>query len=252
MARTPFVCGNWKMFTNARTGKALAAAVAAGVNDDRVGVAVCPPYPYLALIAEVIAGSRVHLGAQNLYPATEGAFTGEVSPTMLKDIGCQYAIVGHSERRHGLGEKNAFINHKVSSAFQAGLKVILCIGETIEEREAGETEAILQIQLLEGLLGLDPAFLPSLVIAYEPFWAIGTGRNATPEQAQQAHVYVRGLFAQRFGPAAADQLVIQYGGSVKPENARSILSQPDVDGALVGGASLKADSFLAIVDAAKG
>lgn len=251
MARTPFVCGNWKMFTNSHSGKALAAAVAAGVSDDRVQVAVCPPYPYLALIAEVLAGSRVKLGAQNLYPATEGAFTGEVSPTMLKDIGCEYAIVGHSERRHGLGEKNAFINHKVASAFAAGLKVILCIGETIEERQAGETEAILQIQLLEGLLGLNPDYLPNLVIAYEPFWAIGTGHNATPEQAQQAHAFVRGLFSQRFGQAAADRLVIQYGGSVKPENARTILAQPDVDGALVGGASLKADSFLAIVAAAK-
>jgi triosephosphate isomerase len=250
MARTPFVCGNWKMFTNAHSGKALAAAVATGVRDDRVRVGVCPPYPYLALIAEALAGSRVNLGAQNLYPATEGAFTGEVSPAMLKDVGCRFVIVGHSERRHGLGEQNAFINHKVKSAVAVGLEAILCIGETLEERQGGETEAVLQTQLVEGMKGFPESEIGKLVIAYEPFWAIGTGHNATPEQAQQAHQFIRRLFSKQYGSGAADRLIIQYGGSVKPDNSRSILSQPDVDGALVGGASLKADSFLAIVAAA--
>jgi triosephosphate isomerase len=250
MARKPFVCGNWKMFTNARTGKELAASVAAGVKDDRVRVALSPPYPYLALIAEVLAGSRVELGAQNLYPAVEGAFTGEVSPAMLVDVGCQFVILGHSERRHIVGEDSGFIDRKVQAAFAAGLQVILCIGETLAERELNHTEDVLRKQLVGALQGCDEAHIDKLVIAYEPVWAIGTGRNATPEQAQAAHQFIRGLFAARLGRAAADGLIIQYGGSVKPENAGEILAQPDVDGALVGGASLKAESFLAIVAAA--
>jgi triosephosphate isomerase len=250
MARKPFVCGNWKMFTNARTGKGLAASVAAGIQDDRVRVAVCPPYPYLALIAEVLAGSRVELGAQNLYPAVEGAFTGEVSPAMLDDVGCKFVILGHSERRHIVGEDSGFIDRKVQAAFAAGLQVILCIGETLAERELNHTEDVLRKQLIGALQDCDEAHIDKLVIAYEPVWAIGTGRNATPEQAQAAHQFIRGLFANRLGVAAAEGLIIQYGGSVKPENAREILAQPDVDGALVGGASLKAESFLAIVAAA--
>ena len=250
MARTPFVCGNWKMFTAAHSGKALAATVAAGVTDQRVRVGICPPYPYLALIAETLVGSRVGLGAQNLYPANEGAFTGEVSPAMLKDVGCSFVIVGHSERRHGLGEQNAFINHKIKSALAVGLEVILCVGETLEERQAGETESIIQTQLIEGVQGFSESEIGNIMIAYEPVWAIGTGQNATPEQAQRAHEFIRGLCSRHYGPGAADRLIIQYGGSVKPDNARAILSQPDVDGALVGGASLKADSFLAIVAAA--
>jgi len=250
MARTPFVCGNWKMFTEAHSGKALAATIAAGVTDERVRVGICPPYPYLALIAETLAGSRVALGAQNLYPANEGAFTGEVSPAMLKDVGCHFVIVGHSERRHGLGEQNAFINHKMKSALAVGLEVILCVGETLEERQAGETESIIQTQLIEGVQGFSGSDIANIMIAYEPVWAIGTGQNATPEQAQRAHEFIRGLCWRHYGPGAADRLIIQYGGSVKPDNARAILSQPDVDGALVGGASLKADSFLAIVAAA--
>jgi triosephosphate isomerase (TIM) len=251
MARRPFVCGNWKMYTNAHSGKALAVAIATAVTDDRVRVAICPPYPYLALIAEVIAHSRVELGAQNLYPAKEGAFTGEVSPGMLVDVGCRYVILGHSERRHVIGEKPEFIDQKVLAAFAAGLNVILCIGETLAEREANHTERVIKDQLLDALQGCDPTHIDKLVIAYEPVWAIGTGQNATPEQAQEIHGFIRGLFADRVGRDAADRLVIQYGGSVKPENAAAIMAQPDVDGALVGGASLKAASFLAIVAAAR-
>src|SRR5688572_11338626 len=180
MPRTPLVCGNWKMFTSTSTGRELAEAVVQGVTDDRVQVAVCPPYPYLALLAEVLRGSRVALGAQNLYPAKEGAFTGEVSPEMLVDVGCRYVILGHSERRHVLHEKDAFINHKVRAAVEAGLTVIFCVGETLEVRDADLTDAIVVQQLYEGLRGLPRERIGQVVIAYEPVWAIGTGRNATP------------------------------------------------------------------------
>jgi triosephosphate isomerase (TIM) len=246
--RKKFVAGNWKMFTTARTARDLAAAVVQKVgSDNRVTVAVCPPFPYLATVAEVLRGSPVGLGGQNVYPEKEGAFTGEVSPTMLVDVGCQYVIVGHSERRHKLGETDAFINRKVKAALAASLTVILCVGETLEQREANHTEAVLDTQLTGGLAGLTANDLGRLVIAYEPVWAIGTGRNATPEQAQAAHVFVRRGVGQLCGDAAAQALVIQYGGSVKPDNAATLLSQPDVDGALVGGASLNADQFLAII-----
>jgi triosephosphate isomerase len=250
MARTPFVCGNWKMFTTAATARELAAAVVRGVADDRVRVAVCPPFPYLMAVAEVVKGSRVGLGAQNLYPAKEGAFTGEVSPPMLVDVGCKYVIVGHSERRHVLGESDEFINRKVHAALDAGLTVILCVGETLAERQGDQTHGVLDRHLTEGLKGVSASALDRVVIAYEPVWAIGTGLNATPAQAQEAHVFLRHRFSQLYNAAAADQLVIQYGGSVKPDNAVELMSQPDVDGALVGGASLKADSFLAIAHAA--
>ncbi len=249
--RTPFVAGNWKMFTTADRARELAAAVARGVNGERgVTVAVCPPFPYLVVVAEAIRDSQVGLGAQDVYPEKEGAFTGEVSPAMLLDVGCRYVIVGHSERRHVLGESDAFINRKLKACLTAGLTAIFCVGETLAEREAGQTEAILNRQLTEGLAGVDPSLARGLVVAYEPVWAIGTGRNATPEQAQEAHAYVRGRIAELLGPALAAGLRIQYGGSVKPDNAASLMAQPDVDGALVGGASLQAESFLAIVRAA--
>ncbi len=249
--RTKFVAGNWKMYTTAATARQLAMQVVQGVGlDRRVAVAVCPPFPYLGLVAEVLRGSPVALGAQNLYPEKEGAFTGEVSPTMLLDVGCRYVILGHSERRHKLGETNAFINRKVQTALAAGLNVILCVGETLEEREANRTEAILDEQLTAGLAGVPAAGLEHMVLAYEPVWAIGTGRNATPDQAQAAHAFLRRRTAALYTLAVAEALRIQYGGSVKPDNAASLLSQPDVDGALVGGASLQADQFLAIVRAA--
>jgi triosephosphate isomerase (TIM) len=251
MPRTKFIAGNWKMYTTAATAQSLAAAVVQGLGgEDRVTVAVCPPFPYLARVAEVLRGSRVALGAQNLYPAREGAFTGEVSPVMLVDVGCQYVIVGHSERRHVLGETDAFINRKVQAALEAGLRVILCVGETLAQRQDNETEAVLERQLEGGLAELKAETLQRLVIAYEPVWAIGTGVNATPEQAQQVHAFLRRRIAEMFGEETAARLPIQYGGSVKPENARLLVQQPDVDGALVGGASLKADQFLAIVRAA--
>jgi triosephosphate isomerase len=249
--RTKFIAGNWKMFTNAASARQLAQAVAQGVGtDDRVHVAVCPPFPYLLAVGEAVKGSRVALGAQNVFPEKEGPFTGEVSPAMLLDCGCRYAIVGHSERRHVLGETDAFIHRKVHAALAAGLRVILCVGETLAEREGNRTEHVLEMQLNGGLAGLQAAALEGLVIAYEPVWAIGTGRNATPAQAEEAHAFIRRRVGEKFGEETAGRLPIQYGGSVKPENAASLLHQPDVDGALVGGASLKADQFLAIVRAA--
>ncbi|HKI33874.1 MAG TPA: triose-phosphate isomerase [Gemmataceae bacterium] len=251
--RKKFIAGNWKMYTTAATARELASAVARGVGAEaRVSVAVCPPFPYLIPVAEALRGSSVALGAQNVYPEKEGAFTGEVSPPMLLDVGCRYVIVGHSERRHVLGENDALINRKVHAALAAGLQVILCVGETLREREADRTEAVLETQLSGGLAGLTAERLAPLVIAYEPVWAIGTGKNATPEQAQEAHAFIRRRVGQTFGEKTASALPIQYGGSVKPENAATLLGQPDVDGALVGGASLKADSFLAIVRAACG
>ncbi|HZT79401.1 MAG TPA: triose-phosphate isomerase [Gemmataceae bacterium] len=250
--RKPFVAGNWKMYTTAAKARELAAAVAQGVPDDRVTVAVCPPFPYLAAVADVLRGSRVALGAQNLYPEKEGAFTGEVSPAMLADVGCKYVILGHSERRRKpeFAESDAFINRKLRAALAAGLLPILCLGETIEEREAGRTEQVLDAQLTGSLAGLDAAGLAKVVLAYEPVWAIGTGRNATPQQAEEAHAFLRRRVREQFGEPAAAGLVIQYGGSVKPDNAAALMGQPDVDGALVGGASLQAESFLAIVRAA--
>jgi triosephosphate isomerase len=249
--RQKFVAANWKMYTTTATAKQLAAAVVKGLgNETRVGVAVCPPAPYLIPVGDVLRGSAVALGAQNAYAEKEGAFTGEVSPVMLADVGCKYVILGHSERRHKLGESDALISRKVRAAIAAGLQVILCLGETLAERQANRTEAVLDTQLDGSLAGVDAAGFAKVVLAYEPVWAIGTGQNATPEQAQQAHAYIRSRIAGKFGDAAAQAVVIQYGGSVKPDNAASLMHQPDVDGGLIGGASLNADQFLAIVRAA--
>jgi triosephosphate isomerase len=249
--RKKFIAGNWKMFTDSISAELLAAAVVQGVgSEDRVTVAVCPPFPYLSRAFQTVKDTPVALGAQNLYPAKEGAFTGEVSPAMLVDVGCKYVILGHSERRHGMGESDTFINRKVHAALAAGLKAILCIGETLEERKAERTHDVLGAQLTGSLTGIDAAALANITLAYEPVWAIGTGVNATPHQAQDAHAYVRRRVGELCSAEAAQQVVIQYGGSVKPDNARVLMSQADVDGALVGGASLKAQDFLAIVRAA--
>jgi triosephosphate isomerase (TIM) len=249
--RKKFIAGNWKMYTDAISAELLASAVVKGLaGDDRVTVAVCPPFPFLSRVFQAVKDTPVALGAQNLYPAKEGAFTGEVSPAMLVDVGCKYVILGHSERRHGMGETDAFINRKVHAALAASLQVILCIGETLDERKANRTNDVVGAQLAGSLTGVNAAALANIVVAYEPVWAIGTGVNATPQQAQDAHAYVRQRVGELCGADAAQRLVIQYGGSVKPDNARTLLSQADVDGALVGGASLKAADFLAIVRAA--
>jgi triosephosphate isomerase len=249
--RKPIVVGNWKMYTIAASAVALASDIVKGLGaEDRVTVGVCPPFPYLSEVSKVLQGSKVFLGGQNLYPEKEGAFTGEVSPAMLLDLGCRYVILGHSERRHKLGESDDFVSQKVRFALNSGLLVILCVGETLEEREANQTEAVLDRQLQSGLADLPSQAWQALVIAYEPVWAIGTGRNAAPEQAQEAHAFIRRRISQIAGEELATRIPIQYGGSVKPENARSLMSQPDVDGALVGGASLKAEQFLEIARAA--
>jgi triosephosphate isomerase len=222
-----------------------------GVRDDeRVSVMICPPFPYLALVGEILQGSYVSLGAQNLYPEKEGAFTGEVSPTMLLDLGCKFVILGHSERRHKLGESDAFINQKVKVALAAGLEVILCVGETLDQRKTNQTEALLDRQLTLGLEEVSAGSLTRLSIAYEPVWAIGNlEHHATPQQAQDAHAVIRRRVTQMFGEKTAHALPIQYGGSVKPENASALFCRDGVDGALVGGASLIANQFLAIVRA---
>ncbi|MBI1832930.1 MAG: triose-phosphate isomerase [Planctomycetes bacterium] len=249
--RKKFIAGNWKMNTRSIDGELLAAAIVKGLGSEtRVDVAVCPPFPFLSRVAQVVRETLVALGAQNCYPKDDGAFTGEVSPAMLADVGCQLVIVGHSERRQIFKESDAFINQKVHASLKAKLRVILCIGETLDERNGNRTEAVLDTQLTGSLANISAEQLKQIVIAYEPVWAIGTGVNASPQQAQDAHGFVRKRVGQLCGESAAKSLVIQYGGSVKPDNAAVLLSQPDVDGALVGGASLKADDFLAIVRAA--
>jgi triosephosphate isomerase len=251
--RPKFVAGNWKMFTSSASAKGLAATVAMKLGGDtRVQIAVCPPFPWLTAVADALKGTPVLLGAQNCHYEKEGAYTGEVSPVMLKDAGCALVIIGHSERRHGLNESNEFLNKKTKAALAAGLKVIFCIGELLTEREAGKTESVLEMQLTQGLSGLTAAQMADVVIAYEPVWAIGTGKVATPEQAQAAHAFVRERVRTQFGENVASHVQIQYGGSVKPDNAATLMHLPDVDGALVGGASLKADQFLEIAKAAIG
>ena len=251
--RPKFIAGNWKMYTSLGGAKDLAAAVAAGASAvPEVVVAVCPPFPWLNAVKGVLAGSPALLGGQNCHSETEGAFTGEVAPAMLKDAGCDCVILGHSERRHGMGETNDVLLKKTRAALAAGLKVIFCIGELLAEREAGQTESVLAKQLREGIAGLIPDQVANIVLAYEPVWAIGTGKVATPDQAQAAHAFIRGMIRTLFGDAVANGILIQYGGSVKADNAATLLHLPDVDGALVGGASLKADQFLGIVNAALG
>ena len=246
------IVGNWKMHTTSSDAGQLAREIVNGLrNQEGVSVILCPPFPYLALVGDILKGSRIALGAQNMYPEKEGAFTGEVSPTMLLDLGCKFVILGHSERRHKLGESDAFINQKVKVALAAGLDVILCVGETLEQRKANQTEALLDRQLGLGLANVQSDTLRRVSIAYEPVWAIGNAEHhATPQQAQDAHAVLRARFGQIFGKAAADAVSIQYGGSVVPDDAAALLSRPGVDGALIGGASLIANEFLAIARSA--
>jgi triosephosphate isomerase (TIM) len=249
--RTKFIAGNWKMYTNAASARQLAAEVAQGVGPaPKVRVAVCPPFPYLAAVAETLRGGPVAVGAQNCFYQKEGAFTGEVSPSMLVDVGCRYVILGHSERRHILGETDEFINRKVKAALEAGLQVILCIGETLQERQQNQMEAVFTRQIGGSLAEISAEQMAKITLAYEPVWAIGTGHNATPEQAQTAHRWIREHLKTKWSSGVANAMTIQYGGSAKPDNVASLLTQPDVDGALVGGASLKVDLFLAIIQLA--
>jgi triosephosphate isomerase (TIM) len=248
--RRRFIAGNWKMNTTRAEGVELAKAVAAGVgNSTEVDVAVCPPHVYLSAVADALQGTSVAVGAQNCYHEASGAFTGETSCDMLLDVGCQYVILGHSERRHVLGESNEVVNRKVLAALSSGLKPIVCVGETLAQREAGQTSDVVWEQFFGSLAGVTAQQMAQVVIAYEPVWAIGTGKVATPEQAEEVHAALRRILEIRYTNEIAEQVCIQYGGSVKPDNAATLLSQPNIDGALVGGAALKADSFLGIVNA---
>jgi triosephosphate isomerase len=246
--RRPFIAGNWKMNLNRAAAVALAEGVARRAETiEGVDLAVCPPSCYLDAVGRAIAGSKIALGAQNMYHERDGAFTGELSAAMLCDLGCKYVILGHSERRHILGETDAAINTKVHAALAAGLAPIVCVGELLAEREAGQTFAVIRRQFEGSLAGLSPEQIAVIVIAYEPVWAIGTGKVATPQQADDVHLALRKIMAERYNELLANTVRIQYGGSVKPDNAAELLKQPNIDGALVGGASLKVDQFLGIV-----
>lgn len=252
--RKMLVAGNWKMNLLSRSAVELAGALAKAVPArlPPVEVAVCPPFPYLSTVGAAIAGSGIDLGAQNAWHEQPGAFTGEVAIEMLVDAGCRWVILGHSERRLILGETDALVSRKTQAALGRGLDVILCVGETLEQRQAGRTQAVLDSQMQGSLEGVDGHGLARVVIAYEPVWAIGTGVTATTEQAESAHLHLRTWLATRYNPDMAAATRILYGGSVKAQNAQALLEQPNVDGALVGGASLKAEEFLPIVRAAEG
>jgi len=250
MARKLFIAGNWKMNTSAAEGVALAAALAESLGAiDAVDLGVAPPFVYLQAVGEALAGTNIALGAQNVFCEDNGAFTGEISAAMLKDVGARFVILGHSERRHVIGETDELINRKVLKALADGLDVILAVGELLEQRENKQTVDVVTRQVKIGLEGVAAAEMARVTIAYEPVWAIGTGVTATPEQAQEVHAIIRKLLGDLYGGQVADATRIQYGGSVKPDNAADLLALPDVDGALVGGASLKPDAFAGIVNA---
>jgi len=248
--RRKIVAGNWKMNLDRSQARNLAAAVAARASEAAAAeLVLCPPSVYLDPVLEAVAQSPVAVGGQNMHDKASGAFTGEIAPPMLVDLGCRYVILGHSERRTLFGETDAIVNAKTKAALAAGLTPIVCVGETLEEREAGRTADVVATQVRGSLAGLSAAEVKRLVIAYEPVWAIGTGKVATPQQAQEVHALIRGVLAALASPEVAATVRIQYGGSVKPDNAADLAALPDVDGALVGGASLKADDFLGIARA---
>ena len=246
--RTPLIAGNWKMYKTVGEATLLVRELLAGLGEltDREAI-VCPPFTALAAIAPLLADTPLGLGAQNLYPETQGAFTGEISPPMLVDIGCRYVIVGHSERRQYFGESDAFVNRKLRAALAHGLQPIVCVGESKPQRDAGQAEPIVTAQVRAALVDVTPEQMLNVVIAYEPIWAIGTGDTATPADAQAMHAAIRATLHDLYGAAIASAVRIQYGGSVKPDNIDELMAQPDIDGALVGGASLQAASFLRII-----
>lgn len=248
--REPVIAGNWKMYKT--TGQAVSFAGELVAADIPYGcrVVICPPFTALTAVSGVLKNSRIELGAQNMHHRNEGAYTGEVSPVMIRDAGCRYVILGHSERRQYFGETDRGVNLKVTAALDHHLVPVVCVGETLEEREAGRTEEVVAGQLEGSLADLDAARVESLIIAYEPVWAIGTGRTASAADAQQVNSFIRGRLTEKFGGDTAQKVPILYGGSVKPDNAAELMEQPDIDGALIGGASLDAGSFTAIIKAA--
>jgi triosephosphate isomerase len=250
--RRPLVAGNWKLHKTLAESVELAQAVVGDVGSaGSTEVVIAPVFTALAKVADVLAGTSIGLAAQNVCWETQGAFTGEVGPLQLVDLGCRYAIVGHSERRQFFGDTDEIVQRKTQAVLRHGLRPIVCVGETLAERDAGQAEAVVVRQLRAALRGLEAEEAGEVVVAYEPIWAIGTGRNAQPSDAQEMHARVRATLAELFGQPLADGTRVLYGGSVKPDNAKALLAQPDLDGALVGGASLAADSFCAIVAATR-
>ena len=248
--RKTIIAGNWKMYKNITEAIELSNGLKRELfklDFESTEVVLCPPFTALAEVAEILSESDIGLGAQNMYWQDEGAFTGEVSALMLKDAGCQYVIIGHSERRQFFAESNETVNKKLKAALKHELTPIVCLGENLQERELNKTFTVIQDQIKQGLIDIDAEQMQKVVIAYEPVWAIGTGKTATPKQAQEVHKYIRDSLKKIYGDDLAQSVRIQYGGSVKPENILELMAQPDVDGALVGGASLKIDSFVAIV-----
>jgi triosephosphate isomerase len=246
--RKPLIAGNWKMYKTSDQAVKLTAGIKATLKDfESVDVVLCPPFTVLSTVYNVISDCDIQLGGQDLYWEKEGAFTGEISPIMLKDCGCDFVILGHSERRKYFAETDKIINKKVKAALEVGLRPICCVGETLEEREAGKTIDVVKTQLTGCLAGLEIGDALNLVIAYEPVWAIGTGKNATAAQAEEVHKFIRTWIAENLSQGVANSLRILYGGSVKPANIKELMNEEDVDGALVGGASLEASSFVEIV-----
>lgn len=251
--RKLMIAGNWKMNKTRAETRELLRPILHDVGQEReISIVVCPPFTALGEASQLLDGSAIALGAQNFYPAISGAFTGEISPDMLRDFYVSYVILGHSERRQLLGEKDEWIAEKVACAFRHHLTPILCIGETLSERENAEQDAVIRHQLEVGLSQISPEEAQQLVLAYEPVWAIGTGKTATPEQAQEIHALIRHWLSEHFGQEIAKKVHILYGGSMKPSNAADLLAQPDIDGGLIGGASLNANDFIALIEIAKG
>lgn len=250
--RKKMIAGNWKMNMDLTESQNLISRLTSGLIGKKLNceVIICPPFTSLSEAYTLIKNTPIKLGAQNMYFEQSGAFTGEISAKMLKSVGCEFVIIGHSERRTIFRETDGFINEKLKAALAAGLNPIFCIGETLEEREAGKEKEVLKKQLSEGLDEISVDQMKKIIIAYEPVWAIGTGKTATPSQAEEMHDYIRNYIKDDFTDEIAANLIIQYGGSVKPENARELLSQKDIDGALVGGACLKADLFIGIIESA--
>lgn len=250
--RKKIVAGNWKMFNNLSQSIALISEIKQGLGnlDANCEVVICPPFTSLETASALTKDTKIAVGAQNMYFEESGAFTGEISADMLLSVGCKYVILGHSERRTIFKESDELINKKIKKALAKGLKPIFCIGETLQEREEDRTEKVIEVQVREGLKDISTDDFKNVVIAYEPVWAIGTGKTATPEQAEAVHKFIRNLLSNMYGTEIANNTVIQYGGSVKPENAKELMLQPNIDGALVGGACLKASSFLDIIKSA--
>ncbi len=249
--RRKVIVGNWKMNMNLHQSQKLVSEILNGLGkESKVELILCPPFTSLFEVNSLIKNTNVKLGAQNMYFEESGAFTGEVSAEMLKSVGCEYVIIGHSERRVIFNEPDELINKKLKAALSNDLKPIFCIGELLENRENGQTIQVISNQLNKGLDGITSEEIKRITIAYEPVWAIGTGKTATPLQAQEVHLFIRESVAKKYSSSVGENLVIQYGGSVKPENSGELLSQKDIDGALVGGACLKADSFLSIIASA--